>query len=144
MYVLSIINIINKIYDNEMFPKILGISVAVLICLFVITLIMGYHDARKEKRKNEEDELKDITFNIEPESPKVKEDVTFEIPVLTKNLEDFKNSIEEEIKKETDIEISQNVVTQQTDKARKILDINEIEEKKTTPLISRPTEHKTC
>ena len=36
MNLLYILNFINKIYEHELFPKVLGIAIATLILLFII------------------------------------------------------------------------------------------------------------
>lgn len=140
MNLLSILNIINDIYEHEMFPKILTGSIIVLIILFLLILLIGMKDAKKAKTpiKVEEEDIKDITFDIVNEKDPIKEDVTFEIPVLTKNLEDFKKNLEEEIQKESEIEIIKTVETEEKDeKAVKILDINEIEDTHILPVLAR-------
>lgn len=131
MNLLLILNIINDIYEHELFPKFLTGAIIALIALFVLILLMGLHDAKKAKTppKVEEEDIKDITFDVINEKNSVKEDVTFEMPVLTKNLEDFKKNLEEEIQKESEIEIMKTINSvPKEEKAAKILDINEIED----------------
>ena len=94
---MNILNIVDDIYESKYFPTILTIAVLVLIILFIIVLLLGIRDAKKAKEppKKKVEELKDVTFDLQDEKAKVtetKEDVTFEMPVLTKNLEDFKKN----------------------------------------------------
>ena len=66
----------------------------------------------------------------------IKEDVTFEIPILTKNLEDFKKNIEEEIEKESKAKILQKAKKNEEEKKQaKILDMNEIEDTSILPVL---------
>ncbi len=136
---MNVLNIIDKIYENENFTTILVVAVLVLILLFVIVLILGKKDAKKrlEPPKEVEEDVKDITFNTKPELEKINEDVTFEMPILTKNLENFKKSLEEEIQKEdnTQIRKTSGKVNIKNDKPVKILDMNEIEETTIIPII---------
>ncbi len=138
MKLLYFLNIIDRIYEHPLFPKILTGSIITLIVLFLLILLLGLKDAHKSKNppKIEEDDIKDITFNVINEQEKVKEDVTFEIPVLTKNLEDFKKNLEEEIQKESEIKILKTVNTnQKEEKASKILDMNQIEDTAIIPVL---------
>lgn len=138
MNLLYILNIINDIYEHELFPKVLTGAIIVLILLFIAILLLGLKDARKSKNppKAEEEDIKDITFDIVNEKDPVKEDVTFEIPVLTKNLEEFKKNLEEEIQKESKIEIMQTINTNnKEEKATKILDIKTIEDTAILPVL---------
>ncbi len=129
---MNLLSFMDKLYENDHFATILIIAIVVLVILFVIVLILGLKDAAasKKPKKPKEEEVKDITFAKEEESKQIKEDVTFETPVLTKNLEDFKKSFEEEIKKENDVEVrttTHNSLSEAT-KPVKILDINVIED----------------
>ena len=138
MNLLYILNFINKIYEHKLFPKVLGIAIATLILLFIIIFLLGLKDARKLKnpRKEVEEDIKDITFNVVNEMENIKEDVTFEIPILTKNLEDFKKNIEEEIEKESKAKILQKAKKNEEEKKQaKILDMNEIEDTSILPVL---------
>lgn len=140
MNLLNILNIINDIYEHELFPKVLTGAIILLIILFVLILLIGIRDARKtaSPKKEVEEDIKDITFDVVTEKNPIKEDVTFEIPVLTKNLEDFKKNLEEEIQKESEIEIIQNANTKnKNEKASKILDIGEIEDTSILPVLRK-------
>ena len=131
MNLLIVLNIINQIYEHELFPKVLTCAIILLIFLFILIFIIGLHDAKKAKNppKIEEEDIKDITFDVVKEQNQIKEDVTFEMPVLTKNLEDFKKNLEEEIQKESEVEIMKTINPDiQEEKATKILDIKEIED----------------
>ena len=139
MNLIYILNIINDIYEHELFPKVLVGSIVTLILLFVLILIIGIKDSKKANapKKESEEDIKDITFDIVSEKDAIKEDVTFEMPVLTKNLEDFKKNLEEEIQKESKIDIIQNAKTSNKDeKATKILDVKEIEDTSILPVLS--------
>ena len=101
-------NIIDKIYSNSHFTTILIGAIAFLVVLFIIVLYLGIKDAKKVKNPVKEDkEEKDITFEDAPQEPKdIAEDVTFEMGTITKNLEDFKKGLEEELQNDTsEIEI---------------------------------------
>lgn len=138
MNLLIILNIINDIYEHELFPKFLTGAIIVLIILFALILIIGLRDAKKAKepQKVEEEDIKDITFDVINEKDPVKEDVTFEIPVLTKNLEDFKKNLEEEIQKESEIAVIKTTnAEKKEEKATKILDIKEIEDTAILPVL---------
>ena len=138
MNLLTVLNIINDIYEHELFPKFLTGAIIVLIVLFALILIIGLRDAKKAKEppKVEEEDIKDITFDVINEKDPVKEDVTFEIPVLTKNLEDFKKNLEEEIQKESEIAVIKTTnAEKKEEKATKILDIKEIEDTAILPVL---------
>ncbi len=129
---MDILSIIDKIFENDYFTKILVIAIIILVILFIIVLLLGMKDAKKAKepKKVKEEDIKDITFEPKTETPPVKEDVTFEMPVLTKNLEEFKKNFEEEIQKEQEVEVrttAQSSLSEST-KPVKILDINIIED----------------
>ena len=101
-------NIIDKIYSNSHFTTILIGAIAFLVVLFIIVLYLGIKDAKKVNNSSkEEKEEKDITFEDVPQEPKdIAEDVTFEMGTITKNLEDFKKGLEEELQNDTsEIEI---------------------------------------
>lgn len=138
MNLLNILNIINEIYEHELFPKVLAGAIIVLIILFLLILIIGIKDAKKASspKKEAEEDIKDITFDLLTEKDPIKEDVTFEMPVLTKNLEDFKKNLEEEIQKESEIDIIKHTkANNKEEKAVKILDINEIEDTSILPVL---------
>ena len=137
---MNILNIIDTIYESRYFPTLLTVSIIVLVFLFIVVIILGIRDKKKssESKKENVQELKDITFDTPTEKDVVKEDVTFEIPVLTKNLENFKKSLEEEIEREEKI----NVIKTTTDsiekeKTTKILDQKEIDNTDVIPIIKK-------
>lgn len=139
MNILYILNIINDIYEHELFPKVLTISIILLIIMFALVLIIGLRDARKSKepKKEVEEDIKDITFDDVTDIDNIKEDVTFEMPNLTKNLEDFKKNLEEEIQKESEIDVEkQNETEPEEEKPTKILDINEISDTTIIPVLN--------
>ena len=93
---MNLFNIIDTIYESKHFPTILIIAIIVLVILFTSVTILGIKDAKKSKepKKAKKDELLDITFDKPKEEPEpIKEDVTFEIPILTQNLENFKKNL---------------------------------------------------
>lgn len=125
-------NIIDKIYENPHFTTFLVAAILLLLVLFIIIYIMGLRDAKKalEPEVEEEKEVDDISFdNIE--KMEINEDVTFEMPSLTSNLEDFKKSLEEEIAKDDKEDIQperRERRNKEMSKPVKILDIKEIED----------------
>ena len=136
---MNLLSFMDKLYENEHFATILIIAIVILVILFVIVLILGLKDATASKnpKKQKEEDVKDITFDKE-ENKQNKEDVTFETPVLTKNLEDFKKSFEEEIKKDSDVEVRTTTHSSLSEATKpvKILDINVIEDTAVmTPII---------
>ena len=96
---MKILNIIETIYESKWFPTILLISILILVVLFIAVIILAKKDAKKDKEPLKEtiQDLKDVTFEQPNEKEIISEDVTFEIPILTKNLENFKKTLEEEI-----------------------------------------------
>ena len=133
-----ILNIIDSLYESKYFPTILLVSIIVLVVLFVAVIILGKKDAKKslEPKKENVLELKDITFTNITESESIKEDVTFEIPVLTKNLENFKKSLEEEIEREEKINVIKKTSdTKKEAKPVKIFDKEKIDNTDILPII---------
>ncbi len=134
---MEILNIIDKIYESKYFTTCLTFAFVGLIVLFIIVLIIGRRDTKKRNMSYEEQEedIKDITFNIPEKQENIKEDVTFEMPVLTKNLENFKKNLEEEIQNEDMAEVrkTSGLVKPKVAKATKILDINAIEDTSILP-----------
>lgn len=131
---MTILNFIEKLYENSYFTTSLLAATIVLIVLFFVVLILGIKDSKKSKEEVvvENDDIKDVTFNMSSELNNIKEDVTFEMPSLTKNLEDFKKSLEEEMQSENnDIEVkptNEDKALIDSTRPVKILDINEIED----------------
>ena len=143
-----ILGVIDKIYENKSFTTIFLIAIILLVFLFGIVLLLGLKDAKKSKepkKKEKEEDVKDVTFKKELEVDPISEDVTFELPVLTKNLESFKKNLEEEIKKdgELDIKPTTDAKLNKASKPIKILDINEIEDTAIVPIVDdKPTKKK--
>lgn len=139
---MNLLNIIDTIYESKYFPTILIISIIVLVVLFVSVTILGMKDAKrgKEPKKKKREELKDITFEEPKEQPEIKEDVTFEIPVLTKNLENFKKTLEEEIEKEEKINVIKKSSNKEENKPSKILDKKTIDSTDVIPIIKPKAE----
>ena len=67
----------------------------------------------------------------------IKEDITFEIPKLTQNLENFKKKLEEEIQKEDNAQIRKTtgLTLNKDQKSIKILDRTQIERTTLIPVI---------
>ena len=115
----------------------------------IIERNMSLHTVRSYKKtfqtlieylvKIKEFKLKDITFNMPEKQDNIKEDVTFEMPVLTKNLENFKKNLEEEIQNEEIAEVrkTSGIIKHKEPKATKILDINAIEDTSIIPNVKK-------
>lgn len=127
-----ILNIIDKIYENSNFTKYLIIAFIILILLLIIVYIIGRIEYKRKNtpKKVIEEDVKDITFDLPTEQANIKDDVTFEMPVLTKNLEEFKKSLEEEIEKEEEISVrkTSGVKLKEETKSIKILDKDVIDD----------------
>lgn len=130
---MNLMNIITTIFEYKHFDTII-ISLSIfLVLLFIIVLIIGLADAHKKKEKPVEIfEKEDITFEAPKEELIINEEITLEMPSITKNLEEFKKTIEEEIKQEnitSNIEVEQSNDKPLLDNSKpiKILNINEIE-----------------
>lgn len=134
---MNILSIIDKIYENGHFGTLLTVSIISLIALFIIVYILGVKDKKKQTqvKKEVEEEVKDITFDIPSEIDNIKEDVTFEMPSLTQNLENFKKSLEEEIQKEDMAEVrkTSGLILPKEKKITKILDLDKIEDTSILP-----------
>ena len=115
----NVLNIIDKIYSSEYFTTILIIAIIVLLVLFALVFIMGMIDNKKEELKKQK-ELSE------------EQDITFEYPSITKNLEAFKTSLEKELNKESD-----NLLPlEKSQKPYKVLGVNEIEDTTIIPALS--------
>ncbi len=139
---MNVLNIIDTIYESKYFPTILLISIIILVVLFIAVIILGLRDSKKSKNPKKENlmDVKDITFEKIPEKEAIKEDVTFEIPVLTQNLENFKKSLEEEIDREEKVNVIKKVSdTKEETKKTKILDKEKIENTAVMPIINIDT-----
>ncbi len=132
----NILNVIDKIYSSEHFTTVLIAAIVVLITLFVIVLIMGIVDKKKEelkKQKEIENLEEDITFSEIKEEDKIKEDITFEYPSITKNLEEFKMSLEKELNQEKD-----NLLPlERSQKPYKVINVSEIEDTTIIPNLTK-------
>ena len=128
---MKLLNIFEKLYQSPNFNNILLWLIIIAIIVFALILFLGLRDKNKEERKAlKEEDPEDITFKPLDEKDKINEDVTFEMPTLTKNLVDFKKNIEAEIENEENQEIipEQNDKQEENTKSIKVLDINEIED----------------
>lgn len=140
---MNLLNIIDTIYESKYFPTILIISIIVLVVLFVSVIILGMKDAKKAKEphKPKKEEVTDITFESPKEKEQIKEDVTFEIPVLTQNLENFKKSLEEEMQREDEINVIKKAATSNDEnKNKKILDKQTIDSTDVIPILETKKE----
>lgn len=123
---MNLLNIIDKIYSSSYFTTFLIGAIILLIVLFIIVLIMGIRDSKKINQVvEEEEEPTDITLKPldELEKDEIKEDVTFEIPSITANLENFKKNLELELQKNNKVETLNN-----SDKQFKVTQVNELED----------------
>ena len=138
----NVLNIIDKIYSSEYFTTALIIAIVVLMVLFTVVFIMGMIDNKKEelkKQKELEAENQDITFSDIKEEDKIKEDITFEFPSITKNLEAFKKSLEQELNQEKD-----NLLPlEKSQRPCRVLDVNEIEDTAMLPSLTAEDLEKT-
>lgn len=128
---MKLLNIFEKLYNHPSFNTILLWLIIISIIIFALILFLGLRDKNKEEREAlKEEEPEDITFTEIDEKDKIKEDVTFEMPTLTKNLVDFKKNIEEEIENSDNVDIvpENNEKVEEDTKSIKVLDINEIED----------------
>lgn len=138
----SVLNIIDKIYSSEYFTTALIVAIIILMVLFSLVFIMGMIDNKKEelkKQKEREAEQQDITFDEIKEEDKVKEDITFEYPSITKNLEDFKISLEQELNQEKDSLLP----LEKSQKPYKVINVSEIEDTTVIPTLSAEELEKT-
>lgn len=134
-----ILNILDTLYENSYFSKFLLCSIIVLIVLFLVVLILGIRDKNRALRPKEEveEDVKDITFNNTPiDIDTLKEDVTFEMPSLTQNLEKFKKNLEEEILNEDMAEVrkTSGIILPKENKKIKVLDREKIEDTNIAPI----------
>ncbi len=132
----SVLNIIDKIYSSEYFTTALIVAIIILMVLFSLVFIMGMIDNKKEelkKQKEREAEQQDITFDEIKEEDKIKEDITFEYPSITKNLEEFKMSLEKELNQEKD-----NLLPlERSQKPYKVINVSEIEDTTIIPNLTK-------
>ena len=137
---MNILNIIDDIYGSEYFTTGLIIAIGILVVLFVVVLLMGVIDNKKEEiKKKKKQENKDITFSEIKEEDKIKEDVTFEFPTITKNLENFKNSLEDELNKNVEALLP----LEKSLKPYKVISVNELEDTVVLPKVTEETLEKT-
>lgn len=133
----------SEIYENANFTKFLIIAIIVLASIFAIVFLLGLRDLRKSKESNEvlDEDMKDFSFDIPDNAEQIKEDVTFEMPSLTKNLQDFKKSIEEEMQKENNEVAIKTEIKDKSEEEKikpyKILDIDEIEDTSILPKLQK-------
>lgn len=132
---MKFIDIVTTIFEYENFSTILIASTLGIFLLFILVLLAGLRDSKKKKEKPVEvikEELKDVTMEKLKEELIISEEVTLEMPSITKNLEEFKKAIEEEIKHEDEhttmqVQLSPDKSLLESAKAIKILNINDIE-----------------
>lgn len=132
---MKFIDIMTTIFEYENFATILTASTLGILLLFIIVLVAGLRDTKKKNEKPVElvkEELEEVTMEELKEDLIIKEEVTLEMPSITKNLEEFKKAIEEEIKHEDEethmeVQLSQDKKNHDSSKSIKTLNINEIE-----------------
>ena len=136
-----ILNFIEKIYENSNFLNMLIIGIILLFAIFGIILFLGIRDLKKSKEPKEQIDVEpvDITFD-KNEINESSEDVTFEMPVLTKNLADFKRNLVQEIEsdkinEDVEVVIETESNNENKDVPVKILDINDIEDTAIVPVL---------
>lgn len=143
---MELLNIIDTIYESKYFPTVLIVSIIILVVLFTSVTILGIKDSKKTKKskKRKIDDIIDITFDEVEEKPEpIKEDVTFEIPILTQNLENFKKSLEEEMEREEEINVIKETYGKEEEtKSKKILDKKAIDSTDVLPIIEPVQEQK--
>jgi hypothetical protein len=130
---MKFIDIMTTIFEYENFATILTATTLGIFLLFILVLVAGLRDTKKKNEKPIElvkEELEEVTMEELKEELIIKEEVTLEMPSITKNLEEFKKAIEEEIKYEDedtkmDVQINKNSL--ENTKSMNILNINEIE-----------------
>ena len=138
----NVLNIIDKIYSSEYFTTALVIAIVILMVLFTLVFIMGMIDNKKEelkKLKEIEDEQQDINYSEIKEEDKIKEDITFEYPSITKNLEAFKTSLEQELNQEKDSFLP----LEKSQKPYRVLNVSELEDTTVIPTMTADDLEKT-
>ena len=137
----NILNIIDKIYSSEYFTTALIVAIVILMVLFTVVFVMGMIDNKKEelKKLKEKEEEQDITFSEIKEEDKIKEDITFEYPSITKNLEAFKTSLEQELNQEKDSLLP----LEKSQKPYRVLTVSEIEDTTVIPTMTADDLEKT-
>ena len=146
---MRLLNIMTTIFEYKYFETIMIVVSIFLVALFLIVLFLGLKDAKKKEKKKEVLPIieEEITFTDSKEELIINEEVTLEMPTITKNLEDFKKTLEEEIKNEY---VSSNVEVEKTEdkslcestKPFKILNINEIEDTVIIETVAQKTPEK--
>lgn len=98
---MNLLSIFDILYQSRFFTTFLVVAIILLTLLFSLLFFLGIRDAKKGKKDNTlEQEKKSKQPVLFINRKEKKEDVTFEEYSLTQNLENFKKTLEEEIKKE--------------------------------------------
>jgi hypothetical protein len=143
---MNIMSIIDNIYGSKNFGNIMGISILVLSAVFLLILFLGLHEKNKRLHPKKKKEVleSDITFdeNAKVNDDEVKEEITFEKPVISEKLENFKKNMEVKLENIGDdeslnrvIKISRKSSLMENTRKYKILDIDEIEDTQTLNLL---------
>lgn len=125
-----IMNIINNLFSNDNFVAILTFTFIGLTILFLVILFFAYKDKNK-KDKPHINILKDDDKKKNNINNKVKEDVTFEMPIISENLRQYKESIEKNLQDNIRFSEAKPLIQNiklKTPKQTKVLDIDKIEE----------------
>ncbi len=99
---MKLLSIFDTLYQSRFFTTFLLVTIILLTVLFGLLFFIGIRDAKKDRKANtsaQEKKSNDPVLLVNNKKEK-KEDVTFEESFLTQNLENFKKTLEEEIKKE--------------------------------------------
>ena len=123
------LNIISNLFSNDNFIDILTFSFISLVILFFVILYLAYRDKNKENKTN--NSIIKINDTKKKKNNKIKEDITFEIPVISESLQQYKASIEESLKNNVVYHEAKPAIQNikiKTPKHTKVLDIDKIEE----------------
>lgn len=126
------LNIINNLYSNDNFVYILTFSFISLLILFFVILFLAYRDKNKKDKadKTNNNTLK-LANNKKKINNKIKEDITFEIPVISENLQQYKESIETSLKNDIFYREAKPLIQNikiKSSKNTRVLDIDKIEQ----------------
>lgn len=132
---MNTMNIISTLFNNDNFIDILTFSIISLTTLFLIILFLAYKDKNKKNKPRtniikELDNKKKIT-----NTNKIKEDITFEMPIISENLQRYKENIEKSLQNDHFQEtkpLIQNIKLK-TPKQTKVLDVDKIVETPVEP-----------
>ena len=132
---MNTMNIISTLFNNDNFIDILTFSIISLTTLFIIILFLAYRDKHK-KDKPRTNILKELDNKKKVNNNKIKEDITFEMPVVSENLQRYKESIEKSFQNDNDFKEAKPIIQNiklKTPKQTKVLDIDKIVETPVEP-----------